>query len=165
MSTNVTVTVPPNVNVKVSEREIPTTSTPEIPRIKVLSAAFVKNYPATWSRTCFVLGSTGECGKRLARDLINSGAFSLIKLIARRPVPDEFIPDPVVGVKIVSSWFIVYLFVCLHLLPFLNRNKSSFPILIQSMKILKSFKAASKNYLFILFFNYLFLFLVSDFVL
>ena len=83
-----------------------------IPRIKVLSDAFIKTYPS--SRTCFVLGSTGESGKRLARDLINSGAFSLIKLIARRPVPEEFVPEPPVGVKIVR-FFISYHIISYHI--------------------------------------------------
>lgn len=84
-----------------------TTQSELIPRIKVLSASFIQTYPS--ARTCFVLGSTGESGKRLARDLINSGAFSLVKLIARRPVPDEFVPEPPVGVKIVRFVACVYM--------------------------------------------------------
>ena len=95
-----------------SSSSSPSTSTPPIPRIKVLSDSFIKNYPVTASRGCFVLGATGECGTRLARDLINSGAFSLVKLVARRPVPDEYVPEPPSGVKIV----IITMYYCVLLL-------------------------------------------------
>lgn len=72
---------------------------PEPPRIEVLSDAFVKTYKG--NRSCFVLGATGASGCRISRDLINSGAFETIKLIVRRAMPEEFVPTPPSGVKIV----------------------------------------------------------------
>lgn len=72
---------------------------PAVPRLKVLSDDFVKNYPST--RSCFVLGATGETGKRIVRDLIDSAAFSHIKIICRRKFDEEFLPEPSAGVKIV----------------------------------------------------------------
>lgn len=74
---------------------------PAVPRIKILADSFIEKYPST--RSCFVLGATGETGKRIVRDLINSGAFSLIKVIARSHVAQEFFPESPPGVKIVIN--------------------------------------------------------------
>jgi len=71
-----------------------------IPRIQRLSEEFVKSYPG--KRSCFVLGATGATGCRISRDLINSGAFETIKLIVRRAMPEEFVPTPPAGVRIVN---------------------------------------------------------------
>jgi len=76
-----------------------TPTVPDVPRIKILSDSFIQKYPS--NRSCFVLGATGETGKRITRDLINSGAFSLIKVVTRRQIDEEFLPEPTEGVKIV----------------------------------------------------------------
>lgn len=91
-----------------NQAETPTTTTdvPVVPRIKILSDSFIQTYPST--RSCFVLGATGETGKRITRDLINSGAFSLIKVITRRQVEEEFLPEPTEGVKIVQDKDILF---------------------------------------------------------
>lgn len=60
---------------------------------------FVSKYPG--ARSCFVLGSTGETGKRLVKLLVSSGAFSLVKVVSRRQVPQDNIPEPPAGVKVV----------------------------------------------------------------
>ena len=76
-------------------------ATPAIPRLKILADSFIQKYPST--RSCFVLGGTGETGKRIVRDLINSAAFSLIKIVTRQQVPEEYLPEPAAGVKIVKT--------------------------------------------------------------
>lgn len=91
-------------NPTTTESETPVVEVPEVPavpRIKILSDSFIQKYPST--RSCFVLGGTGETGKRIVRDLINSGAFSLIKVVTRRQVEAEFLPEPSAGVKIVNK--------------------------------------------------------------
>ncbi len=65
-----------------------------------LVTSFISKYPGT--RSCFILGSTGETGKRLTRNLISSGAFSLVKVISRRQLPEQFLPEAPFGVKAVS---------------------------------------------------------------
>jgi len=81
--------------------ESPSTSQPEheVPRLKVLTDLFTKNYPS--SRSCFVLGGTGETGRRIASLLIESGAFALVRLIVRHQVSDDILPEPPAGVKLV----------------------------------------------------------------
>ena len=69
-------------------------------RLQILSSSFKSSYPC--ARNCFVLGATGESGKRISRLLIESGAFSLIKLIIRREFPAEDLPKEIpANVKIV----------------------------------------------------------------
>lgn len=78
-------------------------STPSIvnnSRLTQLASSFIDSRPAS-SRSCFVLGATGETGKRITRNLINSGAFSLIKLISRSQVPVDYVPEAPAGVTIV----------------------------------------------------------------
>jgi hypothetical protein len=65
-----------------------------------LVSNFVSKYPG--ARSCFILGSTGETGKRLTRDIILSGAFSLVKVVARHGITGEFMPEPPTGVRIVQ---------------------------------------------------------------
>ena len=74
--------------------------TPEVPRLNVLADLFTKTYAST--RSCFVLGATGETGRRIASTLIESGAFALVRLLVRRQVPEDFLPEPAAGVKIVK---------------------------------------------------------------
>lgn len=74
----------------------------DVPRLKFLSEAFIKTNPTASARSCFVLGATGETGRRVASILIESGAFSLIRLIVRRQLADEYLPEPQSGVKIVK---------------------------------------------------------------
>jgi len=90
-----------------AQAETPTPAVPVVPRIKILSDSFIQTYPS--NRSCFVLGATGETGKRITRDLINSGAFSLIKVVTRRQVDEEFLPEPSEGVKIVHEKLLCFL--------------------------------------------------------
>lgn len=76
---------------------------PEIPRIKFLADAFIAATPSPSDRSCFVLGGTGETGKRLVRLLIISGAFSVIKAIVRKPVSLDYIPETPAGVTFVNN--------------------------------------------------------------
>lgn len=73
---------------------------PAVPRLKVLADLFLKNNPS--SRSCFVLGATGETGRRIASFLVESAAFEVVRLIVRRQIGDEFLPEPPSGVKIVN---------------------------------------------------------------
>lgn len=75
-------------------------SSPEVPRLRILAESFIQKNPS--NRSCFVLGATGETGRRIAKLLIESEAFSLVRLIVRRQVPEEFLPEPSNSVKIVA---------------------------------------------------------------
>lgn len=88
-------------NISTDATETPAVPTiPEIPRLKVLADLFTKNSPSP--RSCFVLGASGETGRRIASVLIESGAFGVVRLIVRRQVPDDVLPEPSSGIKIVK---------------------------------------------------------------
>ena len=74
----------------------------ETPRLKFLADGFIKNCRS--ARSCFVLGATGETGRRIASLLIESGAFSVVKLIVRRQIAEEYLPEPAEGVRIVNNF-------------------------------------------------------------
>lgn len=74
----------------------------QVNRLKALSQGFIDRFPAE-QRTCFVLGATGETGKRIVRELIDSAAFSAIRIISRRSVPNQFMPEAPNGVKVVIA--------------------------------------------------------------
>ena len=59
----------------------------------------VKKFTSEYSgnRNCFVIGATGEVGKRLCRELITSGAFAKVKIISRNTMPEEYVPAPPSG--------------------------------------------------------------------
>lgn len=64
---------------------------------------FIQNYSG--KRSCFILGATGETGKRLTRHIILSGAFSLVKVVARHELTGEYMPPPPAGVKVVQAQY------------------------------------------------------------
>ena len=70
-------------------------------RLKALSQEFIERFP-TDKRTCFILGATGETGKRIVLQLIDSAAFSIVRIISRHSVPIEFLPEASNGVKVVK---------------------------------------------------------------
>ena len=62
----------------------------QVNRLTALSQEFIERFPSD-QRGCFVLGATGETGKRIVHELIDSATFSTIRIITHNPVPNEFL--------------------------------------------------------------------------